>query len=184
MNFSFVEGNYFVTFCGKKQINIDYYHGSIRHFVKEVILYRLFTLASDILNAYSQIVTIDKQPVNIIIPSELVSDGELPKASSGMSANELANRTLNYYRGKYKNDPVSLRLYTYAIQNDFLFPYTAEEKKSLGTEEEVTYSNQLSLAIMKVADKYKDKVRTASQETIKKWLLEFTLPTSPKINIE
>lgn len=150
----------------------------------EVILYRLFTLASDILNAYSQIVTIDKQPVNIILPSELVSDGELPKASSGISANELANKTLNYYRGKYKNDPVSLRLYTYAIQNDFLFPYTAEEKKSLGTEEEVTYSNQLSLAIMKVADKYKDKVRTASQETIKKWLLEFTLPTSPKIDIE
>lgn len=144
----------------------------------EVILYRLFTLASYILNAYSQIVTVNKEPVNIVVPSELVSDGELPKAGSGMSANELANRTLNYYRGKYKNDPVSLRLYTYAIQNDFLFPYTAEEKKAIGTEEQVNYSNQLPLAIMKVKDKYMDKVRKASDEVIKKWLLEFTPPIS------
>ncbi len=143
----------------------------------EVILLRLFTLASNILNAYSQIVTIDKQPVNIVIPNELVSDGELPKATSGMSANELADKTLNYYRGKYKDDPVSLRLYTYAVQNDILFPYTAEEKKSIGTQQQVDYSNQLSLAIMKVRDKYRDRVRTATDKTIEKWLSEFISDT-------
>jgi hypothetical protein len=139
----------------------------------EVILYRLFTLASDILNAYSQIVTIDKQPVTIVTPYELVSDSALPLASSGMSANELTSRTLNYYKGKYKDDAVNLRLYTYAIQNDFLFPYTAEEKKSIGIQEQIEYSNQLTLAIMKVADKYKDRVRTATDKTIEKWLAEF-----------
>lgn len=143
----------------------------------EVILLRLFTLASNILNAYSQIVTIDKQPVNIVVPNELVSDGELPKAISGMSANELADGTLNYYKGKYKDDAVSLRLYTYAVQNDILFPYTAEEKKSIGTPQQVNYSNQLSLAIMKVRDKYRDRVRTATDKTIEKWLSEFISDT-------
>lgn len=141
----------------------------------EVILYRLFGLASDILNSYSNIVTIDKQEVSVVVPNELVTDGAIPKAIDGYSAGELAERLLAYYKNKYKDDAVSLKLYTYAVQNDFLFPYTAEEKKVLGTPSQINYSNQLPLAIMRVKSKYADRVRLSTDLTIKKWLDAYIL---------
>lgn len=149
----------------------------------EVILLRLFTLAESVLNAYSEIVTIEKIPVTIVVPNELVTDGEIPTSKLGLSASELSTKTLQYYTNKYKDDPVSLRLYKYAVTHDFLFPYTAEEKKSLGTQQQVDYSNQLSLAILKVRDKYKDRVRQATDKTITKWLSEFIESNQTDINV-
>jgi hypothetical protein len=142
----------------------------------EVILFRLFSLASDILNSYSETVTINKELVYLSIPSELVTNGKTPKAIDGYSASELVERYLAYYRNKYKDDAIYLRLYTYAIMNDFLFPYTAEEKKTIGTIEQVNYSNQLPLAILKVKETYKEKIRLATDSTIKKWLDSYILP--------
>jgi hypothetical protein len=149
----------------------------------EVILLRLFTLASNLLNAYSQIVTINKEIVSIVVPNELVTNGEIPIASSNIPAGELAERLLMYYKNKYKDDAVSYRLYSYAIMNDFLFPYSAAEKQTLGTPAQISFSNQLPLAIMNVEAKYKDRVRTASDKTIKKWLEEFILITETIVPI-
>ena len=154
----------------------------------EVILLRLFTLASSLLNSYSNLVTITKETVSIVVPNDLVSSGEIPKADSNLPAGELAERLLSYYRNKYKDDAVSYRLYSYAIMNDFLFPYTASEKTSLGTQAQVSFSNQLPLAIMNVESKYKERVISATDKTIKKWLDEFilieTLTTPPVTTVE
>ena len=141
----------------------------------EVILLRLFALASNLLNSYSSLVTITKEKVSIVVPNDLVSDGEIPKADSKIPAGELAERLLSYYRNKYKDDAVSYRLYSYAVMNDFLFPYSAEEKVSLGTPAQISFSNQLPLAIMNVESKYKERVISATDKTIKKWLDEFIL---------
>jgi len=152
----------------------------------EVILLRLFTLASNLLNSYSNLVTITKETVSIVVPNDLVSSGEIPKADSNLPAGELAERLLSYYRNKYKDDAVSYRLYSYAVMNDFLFPYTASEKPSLGTQAQVSFSNQLPLAIMNVESKYKERVISATDKTIKKWLDEFilieTLPASIEVD--
>jgi len=141
----------------------------------EVILFRLVGLLESILNAYSYLVTIDKQPVIVTTPSEMVVDTSNSIDVVDKPSAYVLDKTLNYYKTKYKDDAVMLRLIKYAILTDSLFAYAPSKKREISNDEaEINFSNNLPLILMKVREKYSNRIRQATDATIQKWVEEFS----------